>query len=333
MTKKTASSRDVAREAGVSQATVSYVLNNVPGAKIRPETREAVLAAAKKMNYHPNIMARSMKMNKVYSIGVVSNKGLSSYAFMSVMDGIKDLLSQHNYSLTICSNRYDNFENAEFIQYYNSKRIDGIIFAYANLTDGEIEFLFSNRIPFFAVHPAPESESAHIVKTSMRSAMLETIKHLRERTNAPVTYIGQRAGDLNFSRYRAFYEAHQELGAQSQLPCEPLRENSQAETWLERNFPRGNGLPAAIMCERASLGCRLLRFCARWGLKVPENHGIAAMGNSQFADISYPALSAMEAPLREMGRQAADMLLHMINGVEFQDVIVLEWNFVRRESC
>ena len=68
--KKSISSRDVAKEAGVSQATVSYVLNDVKNVSIRPETRAAVLEAVKKLNYHPNEIARGMKLRKSMSIGV-----------------------------------------------------------------------------------------------------------------------------------------------------------------------------------------------------------------------------------------------------------------------
>ena len=60
--KNSVSSKDVAREAGVSQATVSYILNNVQNVKIKPETRQAVLDAVKKLNYHPNQIARGMKL-------------------------------------------------------------------------------------------------------------------------------------------------------------------------------------------------------------------------------------------------------------------------------
>ena len=79
------SSKDVARLAGVSQATVSYVLNNTQGVKISDHTRQAVLAAAKKLNYIPNQCARGMRLKKAMSVAVVSDKDVSNTRFMSVL--------------------------------------------------------------------------------------------------------------------------------------------------------------------------------------------------------------------------------------------------------
>ena len=80
--KKSISSRDVAREAGVSQATVSYILNDVKNVRIKPETRAAVLDAVKRLNYHPDEMARGMKLKKPMSIGVVTDRNVTNFYFM-----------------------------------------------------------------------------------------------------------------------------------------------------------------------------------------------------------------------------------------------------------
>ena len=109
---KRVSSIDVAREAGVSQATVSYVLNNVKGVKIKKETREAVIAAAKKLNYHPNLIARSMRLKKSMSIGIVSDKNVSNFMFMKTLEGIKDALLPRNYSIMMCFDKSHEREDS-----------------------------------------------------------------------------------------------------------------------------------------------------------------------------------------------------------------------------
>ncbi len=122
------SSRDVAREAGVSQATVSYVLNNTPGVRIKHETRQAVLDAMAKLNYHPNHIARGMKLSKSMSIGVVTDRNVTNFYFMKTLEGIKDGTQSHNYSITLLFNKAGNASELEFIKYYSSYRLDGIIF-------------------------------------------------------------------------------------------------------------------------------------------------------------------------------------------------------------
>src|SRR5690554_7227430 len=94
MRKKRVSSKDVAKEAGVSQATVSYVLNNNKNIKIKPETRQAVLDAVKKLNYHPSLLARAMKLNKSMTVGVITDRNVTNYNFMRMLEGIKDQLQE-----------------------------------------------------------------------------------------------------------------------------------------------------------------------------------------------------------------------------------------------
>ena len=151
MQKKRVSSRDVAREAGVSQATVSYVLNDVKSVKIRPETRQAVLDAVEKLNYHPSHIARGMKNNRSMSVGVITDRSVTNYNFMKTLEGIRDGLSAYNYSITLLFNRSDDSFNTEILDYYNTNRLDGVIFAFATVEDASREELNRNGVPYVII--------------------------------------------------------------------------------------------------------------------------------------------------------------------------------------
>ncbi|HZK35135.1 MAG TPA: LacI family DNA-binding transcriptional regulator, partial [Bacillota bacterium] len=118
MKRKRVSSKDVAKEAGVSQATVSYVLNKNKNIKIKPETRQAVLDAVKKLNYHPSYMARGMKLNKSMMVGVMTDRNVTNYNFMKMLEGIKDELNQSNYAITLLFNKSDETFDDEILKYY-----------------------------------------------------------------------------------------------------------------------------------------------------------------------------------------------------------------------
>ena len=135
MRKKRVSSKDVAKEAGVSQATVSYVLNNNKNIKIKPETRQAVLDAVKKLNYHPSLLARAMKLNKSMTVGVITDRNVTNYNFMRMLEGIKDQLQEFNYAITLLFNKSEETFNDEILEYYNTNRLDWIIFALAIVSD------------------------------------------------------------------------------------------------------------------------------------------------------------------------------------------------------
>jgi LacI family transcriptional regulator len=331
---KRISSKDVAREAGVSQATVSYVLNNVEGVKIKPETREAVLEAAKKLNYHPNLIAKSMRLKKAMSIGVVSDKSISSYMFMNVLEGVRESLLSKNYTMTLCSNKADSIENSEYIRYYSSNRIDGIIFVFTTLSDEQVNYLMENNIPFVVIHTNIKNEISHTVKTDMTKAVLEAMSYLRDKYNSEIAYFGVNAGKPGNMRYSTYLKTlediNQEFKENGVLKFETNEEGS-LET-LEEYYSKAETLPRAILCDSAYLALNVLKFAARKGIKVPEETAVIGIGTTNFSTFSHPSLSAIEAPLSQMGYTGCEMLFNVMENNSGDDVVVLEWTYIQRES-
>jgi len=331
---KRVSSIDVAREAGVSQATVSYVLNNVKGVKIKKETREAVIAAAKKLNYHPNLIARSMRLKKSMSIGIVSDKNVSNFMFMKTLEGIKDALLPRNYSIMMCFDKSHEIEDSEYIKYYSSNRIDGIIFAYANITDEQCAFLVENNIPFVIIHNNIKIDTNNIVRTDMVNAIIEGVKHFQSKGIDRIAYFGGGIGNLNDRRYNGYITAMERCG----IPVEDniLLNTAGAEDDIEKCFEsyfKGNkNIPGAAFCETTGIGFRFLRYAAKNGIKIPEDIAIIAIGVSMFSSMSYPSLSTIESPVYDMGYTGCEMLFDIMDGKVSNNVVVLEWKFTPRGS-
>ncbi len=330
---KNVSSRDVAREVGVSQATVSYVLNNVPGIKIKPETRQAVLEAAKRLNYHPNLIAKSMRLQKSMSIGVVSDKNVSSYWFMKVLEGIKDAVSNKNYSITLCFNKTLDDRNAEHLNYYRSNRIDGIIFAFSSLSDGQIAYMLDNNIPFVVIHSNVKNEMVRVVKTDMTNAMLQAVMHLKEQGFEKIAYLSTGSGDKWDRRYPEYVKAIEGCGMKVHddlvVRFDAFEEGTEG---IFDGFMAKAQVPCAVISDSNNLAFSLLKYAARKGIKVPEQLAVIAIGSSRFADLSYPSLSTVQAPLYEMGYKGAEMLFDIMDGNIINDVVTLEWSFAPRDS-
>jgi DNA-binding LacI/PurR family transcriptional regulator len=331
---KRVSSKDVAKEAGVSQATVSYVLNNVEGVKIKPETREAVLEAAKKLNYHPNLIAKSMRLRKAMSIGVVSDKSMSSYMTMNVLEGVRDALLSRNYTMTLCSNKSEDIESAEYIRYYSSNRIDGIIFVFTKLSEEQINYLIENNIPYVVIHTNFGNEISHMVNTNMEEAVHEAIKQLVESYGTDFAYFGVHAGRLENMRYNTYLKTLDKLGLEFKedkvLKFETNEEGA-IET-LEEYYRKNTTLPRSILCDSAYLALNVLKFAAQKGIRVPEQTAVIGIGTTNFTAFSYPSLSAIEAPLARMGYIGCDMLFDVLENKPGQDVIVLKWEYIQRGS-
>lgn len=334
------SSKDVAREAGVSQATVSYVLNDTEGVKISPQTREAVLAAAKRLNYHPDQSARAMRLRKAMSIAVVSDKDVSSLRFISVLDGIKSVLAQRNYSLTLCFDRWQDSPSAEHVQYYQANRIDGAIFVWATVTDDHYAYLVDHGIPFAVIHSSLSVDPPNLVRSDLDPAILAAVTDLKQKGAATIGFLGRASHGANHGasdrRYSGFVRALAQLGL-DEPSSPPLRRlagdlDEDIAASLDEHIRDHSRLPQAILCETVNIGFRVLRYAARRGIVVPRDLSVVAIGSSRFAPLSVPALSTIEGPLFEMGARACEVLFDAIEGRVPQTPVVLEWSYVPRES-
>lgn len=331
---KRVSSKDVAKEAGVSQATVSYVLNNTKGIKVKPETREAVLKAAKKLNYHPNLIAKSMRLKKAMSIGVVSDKSILSYVFMNVLEGIKDALVDRNYSMTLCLNKSPDIENADHIKYFSSNRIDGVIFAYANLSQEHIQYLEDNNIPFVVIHSNIKEEMSHLVKTDMSGAISDAVLYMKKQGRDRICYLGINAGDKNSPRYQGYIQAlsRYSIPYNENYILKVSENNESMYDILDEYFEKLDEMPSAVICDRATLAFNFIKYASRKGINIPKDIAVTAIGTSNFSSYSNPSLSAVEAPLYDMGYTGCEMLFDIMNKKETDEVVVLEWKFIIRDS-
>lgn len=120
--------KDVAQEAGVTAATVSYVINNTPGQSIRLGTRERVLQAARKLNYMPNAHARTLRSRNIPCVGVVLRRNLAVPRFSQMAYGIQTRLEQDDYNVLLLGNKVDRLGHADYASAYLAGRVGGIIF-------------------------------------------------------------------------------------------------------------------------------------------------------------------------------------------------------------
>jgi DNA-binding LacI/PurR family transcriptional regulator len=336
MDRKGASSMDVAREAGVSQATVSYVLNNTPNIKIKPETRLAVYEAAKKLNYHTNVMARGMRLQKTECVGVVTRKNISSTSFMIVLEGIRKSLSERNYSINLClSQTPEQGQEPDYIKYFKSKIIDGVIFVFTNLTDEEKRQLADNNVPYVMIYALADDDSPNLIKPDIDDAMSRAVKYLAENGKTEIGYLGRLTGNLGTRRFASFNKALEKHGVNINYNILHKIGNGEDEHEYEidRFFAKQPRIPQALFCEGLSASMYLLRHASKHGIKIPEHMSVIIIATSLYSNRLSPSLSAIESPLFEMGELGVKTLFDQINGTTAAEPVNLEWSFVKRESC
>ena len=332
--KVSVSSKDVAREAGVSQATVSYILNDVKGVKIRPETRQAVLDAVKKLNYHPNQIARGMKLKRAMSIGIVTDRNVTNFYFIKVLEGIRDGLQERNYSVNLLYNKYDSIKDAEFIKYYNSTRIDGIIFAFAAVGDEEMEYMDSLGIPYVIVSTHPSGRGVGEVCTDHLDHIKDVIGYFKSKGVKNIAYAGPVPRRLNDGRLEAFKNAliHHGYDVKDEFIVLGTFDNNEVCSSIIRLLENRVCRPDAILAASPRFGMLTVKACHMLDIKIPQDIRIVAVGSSKFFELIHPPLSSIELPLYDMGFKAAEMILKIIDEGNIEALSVLGSEFIIRES-
>ena len=125
-----ASIKDVAKEAGVSIATVSRVLNDID--VVNEETKKKVLEAIKKLGYRPNIVARSLKTQRTRTIGILI-PDISNQFYPEIVRGAEDVANIYGYNVMLCNSDFDTDKEKEYLRVLKEKMVDGVLYMSSSL--------------------------------------------------------------------------------------------------------------------------------------------------------------------------------------------------------
>lgn len=315
---KKVTSHDVAREAGVSQTAVSFVLNNTKGKSIKPETRQRILDAAHKLGYHVNINAKNMRQQRAGAIGVISEWAISSFVFAPLVEGIKSVCGKRDLSIVLCTGKQDGNGEYDFKKYFMQNRIDGVILiSYVGINKtGIISELIDSGIPFVCVKGAKDIETVSSVDVDYTQSTRLAVGRLAEGGCKRICYILKNKPDkLNYAereRLAACIEMSKELGIELILyegfiGCMDTEDyNKSADALI------GSGIKFDAFLSTSFECCCMMRRCAGHGIRIPEDLSVMSLDNESYADFLYPPLTTTDEPLFEMGSEAMQMLLlHM----------------------
>lgn len=336
MSKKKVTSRDVAREAGVSQSTVSFVLNNSPRVTLKPETRDAVLKAAKKLNYQPNSLARGMKMARANSVGLLSLWDVQSFVFPPVMQGLRSVCTENNYSITLCTGKENLQGMPDYVEYYLQNRIDGLVFiSYIGIDlSKQIQELSMKKIPFVSIIGGKEIPEVHTVTTNLFHGAYKSTTHLIEQGYEKIMYI-KPSGFLNWGekgRIEGYRKALSDHGL-SWLDIRAVHGSTQKQKVEEMIEIIDQTKPDAIVTCHSYWGYIVITAASKLGISLPDQLGVIACDHDTFAPFLAIPLSTVDDPLYEMGVKAGEILFKLFDNPSAPcEKIEVESSLIIRES-
>jgi LacI family transcriptional regulator len=300
----------LAAHLGLSQAAVSFVINRSPAAKSIPlRTQDLIRAAAQELNYRPNHLARSLRQQRSFTIGVVVPEISEGYAAL-VMSGIEDHLLQEGYFYFVVSHRHRNELIQEYPLLLQQRAVEGLIV---------VDTVLSERVdvPSVAVSGHRDVPGVtNIVLNHGRAACL-ALQHLTNLGHRDMAFIkGQAFSSDTEVRWEAVREAAKKFGIEvknqfvGQLEGEsssPLLGYQVAQKLLAGGEPF-----TALFTFNDISAIGAVQALREAGRRVPEDVSVVGFDDIQSAAFQNPALTTVRQPLRQMGMIAAETLLQRI---------------------
>ena len=291
--------RDVARKAGVHPATASRALNDDTRALVNEETAERVSLAAEELDYRPNPIARGLKTNRSYTIGVLI-PDLTNPLFPPILRGIEDRLEEAGYTALIANTDNDPERELLDTQAMRARQVDGIITATARRDHGGLDEMLAAGLDLVLVNRWLPGVPISAATGDDRKGQRMAIEHLAELGHRRIAYL---AGPLDYStgldRHDAFLETVRELDLESD-PA--LVHVSEAFTEAEGAIAAGNDLLA--------LGC--LDALAERAIDCPGRISVVGFNDMPFAGRFQPPLTTIRIPHYEIGTAAAELMLEQL---------------------
>ena len=324
---------DVARLAGVSQTTVSHILNNNVLISVPEETRQRILTAIQELGYIPDRNARSLRTQKTYTIAAVIPDITNPY-YPSFMRGIQDVAESHNFDL-ITYNSDGIFEKEVkclcSIQY---NRVDGLITA---LFYDHNDFLLGLDIPVVKLDLKPKG--AHpfdIVYFDNIAAARIVVNHLIAKCYLPIAMIAgipNTPADQRSIGYRQALEEHN-------IPVDEnlvIRGNYAEKGGYEamQKLLEQPRRPRAVFAANDLMAMGAMLAIHEAGLRIPQDIAIAGVDDIPAARLVNPPLTTINQFQENIGRRAAEMLFERIDGTVLEEGRTVEYpfEFVIRESA
>ncbi|MDK1476055.1 LacI family DNA-binding transcriptional regulator [Streptomyces sp. 549] len=321
---------DVARAAGVSSATVSYVLSGKR--PVTAETRQAVEAAIAELGFTVNPVARSLRTGRSMLVALVV-PDIANPFYAQLAHGLQEALRGPGYHVVVCNTLARRDEERTFLQEAVHQRLAGVVITPFRLAPADFEVLSAAGIPAVVSADIPFGE-VDLVTPDARDAVREALGRVvasgRRRIGMIAGPRDATGGDPRLDRVRA--EAA-ELGLT--LPEGLITHGEHTREVGAVGFGRlmrHRRPPEAVFCANDVTAVGALEMAEHLGLDVPGDVALVGHDDIEFASLVRPRLSTIRYPAKEVGQSCARLLLERLDGRSERRTVAIRARYVGRES-
>lgn len=329
--------KDVAKKAEVSIATVSKVINEIPG-HYNPETKEKIVKAIESLNYQPNLVARSLRSSKTHTVDFMVPE-LQPF-FAEILKGVQYVAKKKGYSIVVCDTDYDPRQEAAYVDSLLKRRVDGGIFTSGMIQSEHILKLKEEGIPLVLIEKFIDDPDIPGVLIDNISAAREAVTYLIELGYQEIGFIST---PVEMKPFKDRFEGYKQALHENMIPYNSsnvhIKDNIGREglkdgyQLMERIIQQGN-YPRAFFIVSDTLAIGAMKAIRDSGLKVPDDIAIVGFDDIEMASFCEPSLTTMAQPKYEMGVKGMELLVKAMSGVKLRKKeIKLEVELIVRESC
>jgi DNA-binding LacI/PurR family transcriptional regulator len=328
--------REVAGHVGLAPGTVSAILNNAPSARAIPEhTQQRVHAAAQKLNYRPNFLARSLRKKRTYTVGLIIEEIGDAYGSM-IISGVESYLRQHNYFFLTVIHRHEASMLRDHSHLLLERGVEGFITVDTSLPEA---------LPLPTVSVAGHRTLkgvTNIVLDQEHGARL-ALEHLLRLGHRKIAFMkGQPYSSDSEDRWKAICKVSQALGLE--MDSDLIVNLEFDDPSPQVGYPYAKQLLArkkpftALFAYNDISAIGAIRAIQEEGLRIPQDVSVVGFDDIPWAAFHTPSLTTVRQPLSKMGQIAAETLVRMIearmieHGAEDSCEIAIEPTLVVRES-
>jgi LacI family transcriptional regulator len=324
---------DVAREANVSMATVSRVVNGNPN--VKPTTRKKVVEVIERLGYRPNAVARGLASKKTTTVGVII-PDISNIFFAELARGIEDIATMYKYNI-ILSNSDQNMEKElHLLNTMLGKQVDGLVFMGGNITPDLVAEFEKSPVPIVLAGSIEASEKIPSVNIDYEKAVYDSVHEFVERGHKKIAFvIGPLHEPKNLEKkLKGYKSALEDAG----IPYEE-------ELVIEGDYTYDSGLeafdkiaessnrPTAILVGSDEMALGVVHGAEDKGFNIPGDFEVISSDNSRLSLMVRPQLTTIVQPLYDIGAVAMRLLTKYMNKEKVtENIVVLPHRIEHRQS-
>ncbi|MCH1625339.1 catabolite control protein A [Fredinandcohnia quinoae] len=314
---------DVAREANVSMATVSRVVNGNPN--VKPTTRKKVLETIERLGYRPNAVARGLASKKTTTVGVII-PDISSIFYSELARGIEDIATMYKYNIILSNSDQNKDKELHLLNTMLGKQVDGIVFMGGNITEEHVAEFEKSPVPIVLAASVEHSNKIPSVMIDCEQAAFDAVNDLINKGHKQIAFVSGPLnepinGDKKLAGYkRALHSAG--LAFQEELVIEG---DYTYDSGIE-GFEKINELnvkPTAIFVGTDEMALGVIHGAQDQGISIPDDIEIIGFDNTRLALMVRPQLTSVVQPMYDIGAVAMRLLTKYMNKEKVDDHIVV----------